>query len=127
MSIPNPSAVLHAIAEDLLAMESSISALTAERDNLRERKDSAYRERNLVVAALTKVFPAKRTKTNIQGWSEDWHGCVFIDLPTGQVSWHFHDSHASMFAHVPEGSVQWDGHDTPEKYRRLAALMSVQK
>jgi hypothetical protein len=32
---------------------------------------------------------------------------VFIDLPTGQVSWH-----------VLEYQEDWDGHDTAEKYRR---------
>jgi hypothetical protein len=33
---------------------------------------------------------------------------VYIQLPTGQVSWH-----------VPQHLYDWDGHDTAEKYRRL--------
>jgi hypothetical protein len=32
---------------------------------------------------------------------------VFIQLPTGQVSWH-----------VAQHAKEWDGHDTEEKYRR---------
>lgn len=86
------------------------------------RKDAAYLERNQVVAALAKVFHSGVARTAIEGWSEDWHGCVFIDLPTGQASWHFHDSQAYLFADLPPYTGQWDGHDTPEKYRRLAAL-----
>lgn len=99
-------------------------AETAERRvrELEGEKDGAYLERNQCVAALTKLFPSTRTKTAIPGWSEDWHGCVYIQLPTGQVSWHFHDSHSRLFKHVAEAPTQWDGHDTPEKYRRLAAL-----
>lgn len=32
---------------------------------------------------------------------------AFIELPTGQVSWH-----------LPQHPTPWDGHDTAEKYRR---------
>jgi hypothetical protein len=32
---------------------------------------------------------------------------VYIELPTGQVSWH-----------MPQHVVDWDGHSTEEKYRR---------
>lgn len=86
------------------------------------RKDAAYLERNQVVAALAKAFPSGVGRTAIEGWSEDWHGCVYIDLPTGQASWHFHDSQAYLFADLPPYTGTWDGHDTPEKYCRLAAL-----
>jgi hypothetical protein len=33
---------------------------------------------------------------------------AFIELPTGQVSWH-----------LPQHPTAWDGHDTEEKYRRV--------
>lgn len=94
----------------------------AEIEAMRDRKDAAYYERNQVVAALAKCFPSGTARTAIEGWSDDWHGCVYIDLPTGQVSWHFHDSQAHLFADLPPYAGAWDGHDTPEKYRRLAAL-----
>ena len=84
------------------------------------QKDAAYEERNRVVALLAALLPSVRTRTAIEGWSEDWHGCVYITLPDGsQASWHFHDSQAHLFAHVPEGQATWDGHTTPEKYTRI--------
>lgn len=86
------------------------------------RKDAAYLERNQVVAALAKAFPSGVARTAIEGWSEDWHGCVYVDLPTGQASWHFHDSQANLFDGLPQYHGDWDGHTTEEKYRRLAAL-----
>jgi hypothetical protein len=96
--------------------------LSDDLEEMRARKDAAYEERNKVVAALARLFPSGIAKTAIEGWSDDWHGCVYIDLPTGQVSWHFHDSQAHLFAGLPPYTGNWDGHDTPEKYRRLALL-----
>lgn len=87
-----------------------------------EQKDAAYLERNQVVAALAAAYPSGIAKTAIEGWDEAWHGCVYIDLPTGQASWHYHESQAHLFAHLPPYTKPWDGHTTEEKYARLAAL-----
>lgn len=92
------------------------------RDDYRKRKDDAYEERNRVVALLARMFPSGTKRTDIPGWDAEWHGCVYIDLPTGQVSWHYHDSQAHLFADLPPYKGEWDGHDTPEKYRRIEAL-----
>jgi hypothetical protein len=102
-------------------------ALSARDQEIAERKsekDRAYEERNRVVAALARAaislgYRAIRTQTAIEGWSDDWHGCVRIDLPTGQVSWHYHDSQEHLFSWMPQGEMEWDGHDTREKYRRV--------
>lgn len=110
-------------AIDELAQPPAPTALA----EMEARKDAAYLERNQVVAALAKAYPSGVARTAIEGWSEDWHGCVYIDLPTGQASWHFHDSQAYLFAGLPAYAGKWDGHDTPEKYRRLAALQPVQQ
>lgn len=109
-----------------------IDMTLAERDKriaeLETRKDAAYEERNRVVALLAALamdmgWLVFRTKTAIAGWSEDWHGCVYIETPQGQVSWHYHDSHSHLFTHLPErASWEWDGHDTSTKYARVAAL-----
>jgi len=104
------------------APKSELQALRDEVARLRERKDGAYLERNQVVAALAKCFPSGLARTAIDGWDEEWHGCVYIDLPTGQVSWHYHDSHAHLFAGLPPYKGTWDGHSTEEKYQRLAAI-----
>ena len=88
-------------------------------------KDGAYAERNQVVPLLARIalamgWKAGRRPTNIPGWESAWHGCVWIDLPTGQVSWHYHDSETHLFAALPEydGPV-WDGHTALEKYERV--------
>ena len=89
-----------------------------------DAKDNAYAERDRLVAALSKLFPAslERHPDEDESWENDWRWIVFIDLPTGQASWHYHDREADLFSDLPPYTKPWDGHSTPEKYRRLAAL-----
>ena len=94
-------------------------------EKLRAEKDGAYEERNRVVALLASMcldlgMNAGLHKTNIPGWDDEWHGCVYIDLPIGQVSWHYHDSSADLFSHLPPYNGEWDFHTTEEKYERIA-------
>lgn len=99
-----------------------ISQLRREISEMRVSKDAAYEERNRLVAALASLYPAGLKRTNIEGWDAEWHGCVYIDLPTGQASWHYHDSQAHLFDGLPPYAGEWDGHTTEEKYCRVAAL-----
>lgn len=98
-------------------------------DELKADKDSAYEERSRIVAAFARTvhvlcgWPVVVTRTAIAGWGPEWHGCVYITTPAGQVSWHFHDDHAPLFDGLPRAvHAEWDGHDTAEKYRRLDRL-----
>lgn len=45
---------------------------------------------------------------------------LFIDLPTGQVSWHLTVEDRLRAPDIGTYLGTWDGHDTAEKYRRLA-------
>ena len=90
-----------------------------------QEKDEAYRQRNHLVAALAHIFPSGIRRTNIDGWSSEWHGCVYIDLPIdppNQISYHYHDSQAFLFDDLPEYTKPYDGHDKEEVHRRLQEL-----
>jgi len=102
-----------------------VDALEAELAAERERKDGAYTERERCVALIAALAHSLGWKvglgrTEIEGWSDDWNNITYIDLPTGQVSWHMHDSHLPFFNGLPQYDGTWDGHDTEEKYRRVA-------
>lgn len=101
----------------------------------RKERDAAYTERNRLVAALARLLltgevPAGRGGTAWladhdpadAGWDPEWRTIVFIDGPTGQLSWHLHDSDVPLFDGLPRGSNTWDGHTTAEKYERVARL-----
>ena len=78
-------------------------------------EEAVYRERNRVIAALAACFPSSQCRDDeTPGWR-----VVFVELPTGQVSWHFHAKERPLFAHVPTKRTRWDGHSTQQKYRRL--------
>lgn len=49
-------------------------------------------------------FPAGIRMDNL---APEWP-VVYIDLPTGQISWH-----------MPQYYTTWDGHDTDTKYARI--------
>lgn len=84
--------------------------------------DEVYAERDQLVAALSKCFPAHLCRHEGEGWEDDWRNIVCIHLPTGQATWHIHDSELGWFEHLRKTYSHWDGHSTEEKYRRLAAL-----
>lgn len=115
---------------ELRALAAQVVPLDTAIQQLQEQKDGAYLERNRCVAALARMAialgqRAGRAKTAIDGWDPAWHGCIYIDLPTGQVSWHYHESQSGLFTGLPEYAGRWDGHDTPTKYVRLAAAFPV--
>lgn len=89
-----------------------------------QQKDAAYKERNALVALLSKVFPAwlERHPEDDKDWEDDWRWIVFIELPTGQCSWHIHDSEYPAFAEYlnEKKGPSWDAHTTEEKYKRIA-------
>jgi hypothetical protein len=82
-------------------------------------RDAAYAQRNMLVGALSKLFPAW---LRVDASNLDWP-VVMIQLPTGQVSWHITEQERySVFAHLEPGDTAWDGHDDVEKWRRVAGL-----
>lgn len=81
--------------------------------------DGAYLERNYVVAALARAFPSGTAITEIPGWDPCWHNCVYIDLPTGQISFHYHDNQKDLFADLPAYEGEWDGHSKEEVFERI--------
>ncbi len=111
------------VAFEIQAVE-DIAAALAEIDRLREKKRGAYEERARVVAALSKVFPSHlaRHPDEDKDWDDDWRWIVCVHLPTGQATWHIHDSQEALFSHLQNAPNHWDGHTTEEKHQRLEAL-----
>lgn len=95
-----------------------MTALPGDRD---VQIDAVYSERNRLVAALAHLF-GNAAWRGLDPESPDFT-VVYIDLPTGQVSWHIPDAEMTAFPPLPlRAPTGWDGHGTDEKYRRLAAL-----
>ena len=89
---------------------------------LTARKHGAYDERMHLVAALARLYPSGIRQTTIDDWNPAWRGCVYIDLPSGQISYHYHTRHAALFRDLPPYDQAWDGHTKDDVHDRLAAL-----
>lgn len=91
---------------------------------LRRQKDGAYRERDMCVALMARLAASLGYRVGMgrhEGeWEDDWRWVVYVDLPTGQVSWHIHDSERDWFD-FPAYPGAWDGHTTEQKYERVLA------
>jgi hypothetical protein len=101
-----------------------------------------YRERSALTAALARQAQWQEKQVGVAPGTFAWVGrdasegfdgfrtVLYLNLPTGQVSWHFSDEDATEFLagiYRPSGFEQtrpgnrftYDGHDTSEKHRRV--------
>lgn len=87
-----------------------------------DQLNAVYRERNQLVAAMTKLIPSHFAIDETV--EPEWRYVICVHLPTGQATWHIHEDQYGLFAHLEDFDrpQHWDGHDTTEKYRRLNAL-----
>jgi hypothetical protein len=84
---------------------------------------AVYAERGQCVLALARAakalgFPAGFAIDPQEG--PDWP-VLYIDLPSGQVSWHLTAAEREAASDIGPYRGTWDGHSTEEKYKRLAA------
>ena len=106
--------------------------LLAKVAGLEAQKDGAYSERNKILSMLAHLAIFMGWKAGIgqhpesdKLWDKDWRTILFIEFPTGQGSWHFHDSEVHLLKGLPPYNGKWDGHSTEEKYKRLADLTDI--
>ena len=111
--------------DNAMRLHAHINEAHAQIQAMARGRDQAYVERNRLVRFVASLFPSGIRKTEIEGWDPEWHNCVFIDTPEGQMSWHYHDSDAEMFASLPPYLQPWDGHTTAQKYERLARIVAM--
>ena len=88
-----------------------------------DEKDIVYRERNRCVALAASMAIKLGYNAGIARHTGedkgDKNSVVYIDLPTGQISWHIRDCEKEIFSFLNEYIGSFDGHDTKEKYKRI--------
>ncbi len=99
---------------------------------VKEPVNAAYTERNMCVALLAQYAQWFGHKVGIkqhvgEDWEDEWRNVLFIDLPTGQVSWHLHKDELVNFPDIQSYDGEWDGHTTEEKYERVKKFIHLGK
>lgn len=98
--------------------------------DLQNKLSRVYTERNRCVALAARMALLLGCPAGVgrpDDANEDWAECLYIDLPTGQVSWHFHRCERSLFDDLPDYSAPWDGHSTEQKYHRVARAFPAER
>jgi hypothetical protein len=84
-----------------------------------------YAERDMLVALVCRLSQMAGFEVHIapdETQPDEWKNVVFVELPSGQVSWHIHVKELGWFEDVPRrDDNKWDGHTDEEKYARVLA------
>jgi len=83
--------------------------------------DDAYFDRSQAVQAFARLAQADGYRVGIKP-DDEWP-ILFIDLPTGQVSWHI--KAGELVGDWPEYPDEWDGHDLNEKRERIYKFLKL--
>jgi hypothetical protein len=109
------------IRQFLSALDSVTSYDNLVQDSMHEvdyRLLDVYSERNRVVQALGRMAKQIGYNVGIKDDKEDkQYVILYIDLPTGQVSWHI--PRKEIVGKFPQYSGDWDKHDTKSKVKRV--------
>lgn len=103
-----------------------VRALEGAESDAEQALKALYTERARLVALLAALYPSAlcANDPNAPAW---W--VVYIDGPTGQMSWHIAVEDLSLFDHVQRvdaghPAVWYDGHTTALKHSRLEELVA---
>lgn len=81
--------------------------------------NDAYMERNRLVQLLTYMFPSHIANQKERANSP----VVYIETPTGQISFHYQPNCAFLFTHLEvREENSFDGHTTDLKWKRVEDL-----
>ncbi len=85
--------------------------------------DDVYKDRNLLaqLAAVLAQRAGLCVGIGVDAEEPDWP-VIYIDLPTGQVSWHVPKD--ELVARLDPYGPKWDGHLGEEKQRRIREFLT---
>ena len=78
--------------------------------------DEAYYDRDLIAQALARMALEVGYSAGVKFRESEWP-IIYVDLPTGQVSWHI--KHVELLQGLPDYPGEWDKHDLEEKRDRI--------
>ncbi len=80
-----------------------------------DSKEDCYKDRNLLVQLCGKLAAICDLNMGVK-FGKEW-SVLYIELPSGQVSWHVPTS--DFVSEFPDYSPDWDGHDLELKRERI--------
>ncbi|MBD1995310.1 hypothetical protein H6G00_01525 [Leptolyngbya sp. FACHB-541] len=92
----------------------------AEKAELEARIEQLHWERNCCISLIAQMAECLKLTIGLGADPKEpeWP-VVFLELPSGQVSWHVPMSEIDNFSFLGAYFYGWDGHTTEEKYDRV--------
>jgi hypothetical protein len=93
--------------------------------------NAVYTERAACISLIARMAIQLGWKAGVsqhpldEEYPEHYRKLVFVDLPTGQLSWHIADHDAELIKDLPVYIGTWDGHSTEQKDERMAKFVPV--
>ena len=84
--------------------------------------DEIYSDRDKLLSQLARMAFEQGYTVGLgidESVPDIWQHVIFIELPTGQVSWHLLEDELEWFTFLPDYNDVWDGHSKIEKYNRI--------
>jgi len=110
-----------------MAKRTAKELAAAQAANRRRQVAKAYAQRDELLVALSKIWPAHLMPTKptalTAGNDEDWLWSLHLESPHGQLVYPLNNDASALFGHLerlPENT--WDGHLAKERSKRLASL-----
>jgi hypothetical protein len=113
-----------------LSVLTAVARLRRENERRARKMVNAYRERSRCVAAIAwlalragmRAGLGRHTPDPDPSWDPSWLTVVYVETPSGLVSWHVPDTSRYLVEGLPTWDPGWDGHTLTEKHRRLDEL-----
>lgn len=81
-----------------------------------------YRERDLLVRALSKLYPSHLAPRTGHQPKHKTAWVVCIHIPGSQLAWSIPSHMVKLYDHLERTANDWDRHKTAERFARLEAL-----
>lgn len=93
----------------------------------RHQLNAVYRERDICIALLSMLAKMEGYRVYLgkdHTAQPGWENVIYVEIPTGQISWHFPEHEWYLFSmhgqlHESVDNRAWDGHGVEIKYRRI--------
>lgn len=106
------------------AMQEELQRLEDRAVEFQNAKNTAYRQRNEAALGMARMAMALGMPVGVleDKTRAGFPYLLYIDLPTGQVSWHFMAMDRDLLSPFQKYEREWDGHDDDERSRRLISF-----
>jgi len=92
----------------------AIENISSEKIIPKDTINQAYTQRAIAIVLFAKMAQRLGYKVGIgldnnEHWEPQWRNVLYVEIPEGQFSWHFHPNDFHLIENFPLFNGEWDG------------------